>query len=68
MRETFGERLRELRKESGLSIAALSREVKIPASSLCRWENGKQDIVSYNLIILANYFHVSAGYLLGLED
>ena len=68
MKTLFGERLRELRNEEGISLAAMSKKVEIPQSSLSRWENGKADITSFNLIKLAKYFHVSTDYLLGLED
>ena len=68
MKNEFGERLKELRTEEGYSLSDLSKKVGIPQSSLSRWENGKADIVSFNLIKLAKYFKVSTDYLLGLED
>ena len=37
--EKFAQRLKELRIDKGLSIQALSKEVKIGAASICRWEN-----------------------------
>lgn len=64
----LGERIKELREEQNLSVQALSRVTSIQASSISRWENGKQDITGDNLIILADFFKVSADYLLGRED
>lgn len=64
----FAERLKELRTEKGLSIQALSKEVKIGVASICRWENCQADVKGAQLVILAKYFDVTTDYLLGLED
>lgn len=64
----FGERLKELRKESGLSTMALGKIIGVSDITISRWENGKMDIVSDNLIKLAKYFEVTTDYLLGLKD
>ncbi len=66
--EIFAERLKELRTEKGLSIQALSREIKIGVASICRWENCQADVKGTQLVILAKYFDVTADYLLGLEN
>ena len=66
--EKFAERLKDLREEKGLSIQKLSKEVKIGAASLCRWENCQADVKGTQLIVLAKYFDVSTDYLLGLID
>lgn len=66
--EIFAERLKELREDKNLSIQALSRELKISASSIWRWENGDSDIKASQLKLLAQYFKVSTDYLLGLEN
>ena len=64
----FSERLKELRLYKGLSLEALSREVKIGSSSLSRWENCQADVKGTQLVVLAKYFGVSIDYLMGLED
>ncbi len=64
----FAERLKELRTEKGLSIQALSKEVKIGVASLCRWENCQADVKGSQLIVLAQYFGVTIDFLMGLED
>ena len=68
MERKLGARLREVRIEAGYSIQALSRLTGINASSLCRWENNKQDITGDMLIIISKALKVSADYLLGLID
>lgn len=68
MNKIFAERLKELREEKNLSIQSLSKEIKISASSLCRWENCQADIKSEELVMLAIYYKVSADFLLGLDE
>ncbi len=68
MKRVLAERLKELRTDQGLSYMQLSKKVGISHSQLCRWENAQCDITSDNLIVLCNYFKVSADYLIGLED
>lgn len=66
--ETFGNRLKELRLEKKLSLAGLSKEIKISDATISRWENNLNDIKGEELIVLARFFGVSTDYLLGLED
>lgn len=66
--EIFAERLKELRTEKGLSIQALSKEIKIGVASICRWENCQADVKGSQLVILAKYFEVTIDYLMGLEN
>lgn len=68
MNEKLAERIKELRIEQGYSIQSLSKELKIGASSICRWENAKADISGSALILLADFFNVSTDYLLGRVD
>ena len=68
--KVFGERLRELRNEKGLSQEKLAKELdnKITSSAIAWWELGKR-IPKFNaVIIIAQYFGVSTDYLEGLED
>ena len=66
--EKFAERLKELRIEKNLSIHSLAKQVKIGASSICRWENCQADVKGTQLVVLAKYFGVTIDYLMGLED
>ena len=64
----FAERLKELRREKGLSMLALSKLIKIGDASISRWENCQSIVNGEQLIILAKFFTVTTDYLLGLED
>ncbi len=64
----FGERLKELREERGLTQVQLSKLTGISNTSISRWEHGQADVFGDWLIILSKFFGVSADYLLGLED
>lgn len=66
--EKFAQRLKELRIDKGLSIQALSKEVKIGVASICRWENQQADVKGTQLVTLAKFFDVTIDYLMGLED
>lgn len=64
----FCERLKELRVDKKLSINALSKLIGISDATICRWENGVNDVSGDSLIVLAKFFGVTTDYLLGLED
>ena len=65
--QTFGERLRDLRQEKGLSLIDLAKLTQISNATLCRWENNIVDIKGKELVVLAKFFNVTTDYLLGLE-
>ena len=66
--EKFAQRLKELRIDKGLSIQALSKEVKIGVASICRWENQQADVKGTQLVALAKFFDVTIDYLLDMES
>ncbi len=68
MESKFSQRLKELKKEFGLSDVKLGKAIGVSDATICRWENGKADIKSNELIKVARFFKVSADYLIGLED
>nr|DAE25683.1 MAG TPA: Repressor protein CI [Siphoviridae sp. ctC6Q17] len=61
-------RLKELRKEKGLSQQALANELGVHYRTLQNWENGETDIKLSQAKMLADYFGVSETYLLGYSD
>lgn len=61
-------RLRELRKEKGLSQQALANELGVHYRTLQNWEDGTSNIKPEKAKKLADYFGVSVGYLLGYDD
>lgn len=60
-------RLKELRKEKGLTQAELAQVINTNQSQYGKYENGKTNLNLENAKILADYFGVSPAYLLGLE-
>ena len=68
MKNIFGKRLRELRKEHGLSMKQLSLKVGISDACISRWENFQTIVNADQLIIFSKFFNVSTDYLLGLRD
>ena len=64
----FCERLKELRNENNLSAKKLAQILNVSDSTVIRWE--KEEIVPSieHLKNIAQFFNVSADYLLGLTD
>lgn len=66
--KTFGEILKELRKEKGLTQKALAHELSVTVPTLSHWECDYQEPCFKDLIALCRYFEVSADYMLGICD
>ena len=64
----FGERLKELRQEEGLSITELGEKIGMSHAAISRWENDLRIPNIEALVAIAKYFKVSTDYLCGLED
>ena len=64
----FSERLRELRKEKGLTQQELAGKVGISRVGYGYWEKGKREPNFKKLILLAKYLDVSTDYLLGVPN
>ena len=58
-------RLKELRKEKGMSQKALANELGVSYRTWQYWENGASSIKPDNLKTLCEIFDVDAPYLLG---
>ena len=63
-----GERLREIRTESGESREALGKAIGVRLSQISEMENGRKGTTLERLVLLCRHYHVSADYLLGLSD
>ena len=61
-------RLKELRKEKGLTQEKLSNEIGTTKLTISNWENEKHSIGSEKAKLLADLFNVSVGYLLGHSE
>ena len=64
----FSERLKELRKEKGLSQAQLANVTGLSHTAIVYWETEQRVPNANAIIILAGFFGVSTDYLLGVED
>ena len=66
--EIFAKRLKELRREKGLSITQLANELGLSYNAIRRWELQMQIPNIEMLVLIARYFNETPGYLLGFED
>jgi len=64
---TFGEILRDLRKERGLTQEDLAAKVFANRATLANWETGRAQPAPDNLIKLAEFFGISLDSLLGYK-
>ena len=62
------ERIKELRQESGLSQSALAKEISVSQKAIDYWERGVNEPKATYIIKLADFFDVSADYILGRES
>ena len=65
---TFGERLKDLRKEKGLGQIELAKKLDVGKSIISLWEKNQCEPTLSKLISISNFFGVSIDYLAGLED
>ena len=66
--EIFAQRLIELREQNGISQQQLADSLNITRQSLSLYEKAERTINIDLLVKIANYFNVSADYLLGLSS
>ena len=64
----FSERFKLLRKERGLSQAALATELGFTKSSVNMYERGDREPGLESLETIADFFNVDMDYLLGKSD
>lgn len=61
-------RLKELRKEKGISQVKLAMDLCVNQNTISRYENGEREAGYDMLIKIADYFNVSVDYLLERTD
>lgn len=61
-------RLKELRKQRGISQLKLAMDLNLNQNSVSRYETGEREADYQTLIAFADYFHVSLDYLLERSD
>ena len=64
----FAERLKELRQEQNVSRETLAKKINVSSSAIRHWENQIREPAARHIITMAQFFGVSADYLLGLRD
>ncbi len=64
----ISERIRELRETAGYSQAQLAKKLDVTRSSVNAWEMGLSTPTTQYIVALSRLFHVSADYLLGIEN
>ena len=64
----IGEKIKELRKERGISQLTLAKAVGVDKRAIIFWEQQVNEPKASYIVRLAQYFKVSTDYLLGLED
>ena len=64
----LGARIKELRKEFGLSQVELATRMEVTKQTISNWENENIQPSIDMLVDLANLFNVTTDYLLGLDD
>ena len=64
----LGTRIKELRKEFGLSQVDLAARMEVTKQTISNWENENIQPSVDMLVGLANVFNVTTDYLLGLDD
>ena len=62
------ERIRNLREDSDLTQAEVGKEINVPQRTYAYYESGQRMLPPQVLIALAQFYHVSVDYLLGLTD
>ncbi len=65
---TFAERLKYLRNEKELGQVELAHKLGVSKCIISYWENGLREPTMSNLIAIADFFHVSIDYLVGLTE
>lgn len=61
-------RLKELRKNAGLTQTQFANEIGAAQNTVSQWESGARRLDDETIKQIAAYFNVSVDYLLGLSD
>jgi len=66
--DTMGKRIEHLRTKEKVTQAELAVSIGVKRETIHQWESGTRDLKTGAIIKLAQYFKVSADWLLGLSD
>ena len=67
-KKIFGERLRELREETAVTQMQLANALGLTQNAIGMMERGHRGTTLDKLVLLAEHFHVSTDYLVGITD
>lgn len=68
MKNKFSERFNKLLTINHLSKRMFAEKIGVSAMSVSDWTNGNVQPTAENIFLTAEFFQISADYLLGLED
>ena len=64
----LGDRIKELRNAQNLTQVQLADKLGVSKQTVSNWENGNIPPSIDMLLVLTNYFHCTADFLLGLDE
>lgn len=64
----FGTRLKDLRTEKKIAQQTLALEIKYSQQVISNWESGNVEPTASAIVAVADYFGVSADFLLGRKE
>lgn len=64
----YGQRIRELRIEKGLTQTQLAEHLGLTQKSVSKYELEQLDLSTELVVKISRFFEVSADYLLGMSD
>lgn len=67
-KESFGQRISQLRKEHNETQPTLAELLGVGKSQISEIENGNHTTSAERIVLICEHYHVSADYLLGLTD
>ena len=68
MATNYGQRIKELREERGLSLMALAKAIGVSDTAICKWENQLAEPKLSYIVRLADFFNCSTDFLTGRAD
>lgn len=64
-REAFPSKIKKARENTGFTQREVAKEVSLPQSTIAKYETGKLEPSLETLGLLADFYNVSADWLLG---
>ena len=68
MELNIGVRIKDLRKEKNISQSELANAIGVSQKAIDYWERGVNEPKASYIVALADFFNVSADYILGIKD